>query len=270
MSQFPTATRFPARPVTRRRATDARLTRNVVPGVHQLEHAHVNCYLVEDADGVTIIDTAFPDSWPLILKALTAIGRSPAEVAAIVLTHGHFDHLGFAARAATEWRVPVYIHAADAHLARHPYDYKHERSRLLYPFLHPKSVPVLGAMTAVGALRVHGVDDVTFYSGGEQLPVPGQPLVVFTPGHTFGHSSLHFPTLSCIITGDALVTLDPYTGRRGPQIVSGAATADSSQALQSLRSLAGTDAGTVLPGHGRPLHTGIREAVEQALARGPS
>ena len=38
-----------------RKRRQAALTRNVVPGVHWLEHAHVNCYLIEDGDGVTLV-----------------------------------------------------------------------------------------------------------------------------------------------------------------------------------------------------------------------
>jgi glyoxylase-like metal-dependent hydrolase (beta-lactamase superfamily II) len=71
-----------------------------------------------------------------------------------------------------------------------------------------------------------------------------------------------------VISGDALVTLDPYTGHRGPQIVAGAATADSEQALRSLDRLAATGAGTVLPGHGEPWTAGVGTAVELARERG--
>jgi glyoxylase-like metal-dependent hydrolase (beta-lactamase superfamily II) len=62
--------------------------------------------------------------------------------------------------------------------------------------------------------------------------------------------------------------LDPYTGRRGPCIVAGAATADSEQALASLGALADLDADTALSGHGPPWHGSMREAVERARAAG--
>ena len=63
------------------------------------------------------------------------------------------------------------------------------------------------------------------------MPVPGRPVVVPSPGHTHGHCALHLPDRDVLISGDALVTLDPYTGRRGPRIIAGAATADSGLAL---------------------------------------
>jgi glyoxylase-like metal-dependent hydrolase (beta-lactamase superfamily II) len=251
----------------RPRRTDGRLTREVADRVHRLEHAHVNCYLIEHDDGVTVVDAAFPDTWSLLLKALSAIGREPAEVAALVLTHGHFDHLGFARRAARQWGIPVYGHLGDEHIAAHPYRYAHERSRLATLLQHPNALPVLGAMVAVGALRVPGVEVLSPMLDGDVLDVPGRPHVVFSPGHTLGHCALHLPDRSVLFTGDALVTLDPYTGEEHPTIVSGAATANSVLARSSLAALEATDAATVLPGHGAPWRQGIREAV--AVARRP-
>jgi hypothetical protein len=64
--------------------------------------------------------------------------------------------------------------------------------------------------------------------------------------------------------------LDPYTGRKGPQVVSRAATAHSERALASLDALEATGAGTVLTGHGEPWRDGIAEACRQARAAGVS
>ncbi|WP_039828900.1 hypothetical protein [Nocardia testacea] len=69
-----------------------------------------------------------------------------------------------------------------------------------------------------------------------------------------------------VLSGDALVMLDPYTGGRGPQIVAGAATADSPMALAVL---ADTGARSVLPGHGEPWTEGVATAVELAVRAGP-
>ncbi|BDZ47111.1 MBL fold metallo-hydrolase [Naasia aerilata] len=246
------------------------LTRNVAPGIHRLAHAFVNCYLVEEGDDVTIVDAALPATWPVLLRALEAIGKRPAQVAALVLTHAHFDHLGFARRIQTEWNVPVWGHASEAYIARHPYRYAHEAPRSLYPLRHPKGIPVLGAMTAAGAWRVPGVEDLNYFAPGTVLDVPGRPSVVFSPGHTFGHCALHFPQRDALLSGDALVTLDPYTGGSGAQIVSKAATADSMQALASLDSLEATGASIVLPGHGGVWRQGIASATRQARAAGVS
>ncbi len=248
----------------------ARLVKNVAPGIHRLDHAHVNCYLVEDGGDLTIVDTAFPKTWPLLIQAIDAIGRRPTDVRAILLTHGHFDHMGFARRAQQELDVPVWAHTREGFLAAHPYSYSHERSRLLYPMLYPATLGPMLSMVKAGALWVQGATGLQYFEDGQVLEVPGLPKVVFTPGHTYGHAALHFPDRSAVITGDALVTLDPYTGATGPQIVSGAATADSEQAFASLEALAATDADRVLPGHGEHWRDGIRSAVVEALKAGPS
>jgi glyoxylase-like metal-dependent hydrolase (beta-lactamase superfamily II) len=246
------------------------LIRHVAPGIHRLAHAYVNCYLVEDGRDVTIVDTAFPSTWRHLLSALRECGHSPGDVNAVVLTHGHFDHLGCAARAASEFAVPVWVHERDSFIAAHPYRYQHERPRALYPLCYPRGMRVLAAMTAAGALRVTGVREVRRMPASAVLDVPGRPTVVFSPGHTYGHCALFFPERDAIITGDALVTLDPYTAQTGARIIAGAATADSEMALASLRALAATQARIVLPGHGEPWRAGIGAAVAAALAVGAS
>ncbi|AWB86257.1 MBL fold metallo-hydrolase [Mycetocola zhujimingii] len=246
------------------------LTRNVAPGVHRLEHAYVNCYLIEEGDAVTLVDAAFPSTWAPLLLALDEIGRSRRDIEAVVLTHAHFDHLGFAARAQAELRVPIWVNRADEHLAAHPYHYQRERTPFVYPLKYPAAIPVLAGMTAAGALTVKGVEKVEYLPENGVLDVPGRPEIVFTPGHTFGHTALHLPERGALLSGDALVTLDPYKGTRGAQIIAGAATADSAMALDTLSALADTDAELVLPGHGEPWTGGVRRAVDAARAFGAS
>ncbi|HEU4808225.1 MAG TPA: MBL fold metallo-hydrolase [Homoserinimonas sp.] len=248
----------------------ATLTRNVVPGVHRLEHAYVNCYLVEEGAGVTIIDAAYPSTWRHLMTALDAIGHSQQDIEAIVLTHGHLDHVGFAARAARELSVPVWVHPSDRQLAAHPYRYARERTPFGYPFRYPAAIPVLTAMAAAGALTAKGVEPVRELRAGATLDLPGRPRVVFSPGHTFGHCALHLPERGVLFSGDALVTFDPYKATHGPQIVARAATADSGLAIESLRALAGTEADAVLPGHGSPWMAGARSAAARALVTGAS
>lgn len=245
------------------------ITPEVAEGVHFITHAHVNCYIIEDDEGVTLVDAGLPSMWPMVLEALESRGRRPDEVKALILTHGHFDHVGFAARAQQEWDVPVMVHPLDVHLAAHPYRYKPQRNRFLYPLTHPKSLPLLGRMAAAGALTVKGVKDVKQLPTGTILPVPGQPIAVHTPGHTDGHCILHLPDRDTVLSGDALVTLDPYTGTTGPQIVASAATKDTRLALASLDAVAATGATTVLPGHGDPWTQGVDAAVRHALVIGP-
>lgn len=188
----------------------------------------------------------------------------------MVLTHAHFDHVGVAARVRARTGATVWAHEQEAYLAAHPYRYDHENVRTLYPLRYPRSLPILAAMARAGALHVRGVRNLARLEPGEVLDVPGRPVVVLSPGHTFGHCALHLPDRGVLFTGDALVTLDPYTAKTGPRIVAGAATADAAMALRSLDALAATGAHTVLPGHGEPWTHGIRAAADHARAVGAS
>jgi glyoxylase-like metal-dependent hydrolase (beta-lactamase superfamily II) len=244
--------------------------RDAAPGIHRIEDSYVNWFIVEDGSRLTVIDAGVPTSWNSLLDALSRLGRSKSDIEALVLTHAHFDHVGFAERARTELGIPVFAHTGEEPVTRHPLRYKRERSPLLYPFRHPKALPIVAAFARNGVLRTPGIGAVTTYADGDVLGVPGSPRVVATPGHTLGHCSLMFPEADALIAGDAVVMLNPYTGDRGPQLVARAATADSSAALASLDRIAETAATTVLTGHGEVWRAGAAQIAEAARARGLS
>jgi glyoxylase-like metal-dependent hydrolase (beta-lactamase superfamily II) len=247
-----------------------RIEKHVGEGVYRVEDAYVNWYLVEEGPAVTVVDTGLPRSWSSLREALGEIGRRPADVAGVALTHAHSAQTGFARRARRELGVPLYAAAADLGVVSHPWRYGHERSRIPYLARYPGFRRAFAAMTLAGALWVRGARDVELLEPGVPLDLPGRPLPITTPGHTDGHVSFHLPDRGVLIAGDALVTLDPYTGGVGPQIVSGAATADSPRALDSLEALAATGAALVLPGHGNPWRDGAAAAVARAREAGPS
>jgi glyoxylase-like metal-dependent hydrolase (beta-lactamase superfamily II) len=239
----------------------------VAPGVHLVEHAHTNCYLVVEDGEVTVVDTCFPSTWRAIGHCLHRIGLGLGDITAVVLTHGHFDHVGSARLLQARLGVPVWVHAGDRRLAAHPYRYRPERNRALFPVGHPRSLPVLGAMVAAGALTVRGVEADRTFGDGDVLPVPGRLEVIHTPGHTDGECAFSLPGRSTVLSGDALVTLDPYTGLTGPRLVAPAATADTTAATRSLERLRLTGTTSLLPGHGRPWRGSADQAVEEALNR---
>jgi glyoxylase-like metal-dependent hydrolase (beta-lactamase superfamily II) len=240
---------------------------DVADGVHRIADAYTNWYLVEDGDRLTVVDAGVPSSWDSLQDALRQLGRSPGDVAAVVLTHAHFDHVGFAERARRELGVPVYVHENDAPLAAHPWRYDHERRRTPYFATQVRALPIVATLLRHRAFWPTPLGAVTRFEGGV-LPVPGSPRVVPTPGHTLGHCALHLPDRGAVIAGDAIVTLDPYTGRTGPRLVARAATVDSERNLRTLDALLETGARTVLVGHGEPWTAGVESAVAQARAAG--
>ncbi len=242
---------------------------NVADGVHRIEDAYTNWYLIEGDDGLTVVDAGVPRSWDSLHDALRRLGRNASDVAAVVLTHAHFDHLGFAERARRTLDVPVYVHENDVPLTRHPLQYGHERSRAPYLLTQVRAMPIVAALTRARAWWPDAVKSVVRYEAGS-LPVPGSPRVIFAPGHTLGHCALHLPDRDVLIAGDAIVTLDPYTARTGPRIVARAATADSERAMASLDALADTGASTVLTGHGDTWREGAKEIARRARTAGVS
>ncbi len=244
---------------------------NVAEGVHRVEDSFTNWYLVEEDGRLTVVDTGVPTSWPSLIEALGHLGLRLSDIEAVVLTHAHFDHLGFAERARADLGVPVWVHENDVPLTRHPLQYAHESPLSYYLATQFRAAPIAATFLRNRAWWPKPIKEVRRYKGSDEtLSVPGSPKVVFTPGHTLGHCALHLPDRDCVIAGDAIVTLNPYTAGTGPQIVARAATADSERALSSLDALADTGAKTVLTGHGEPWTVGAGRAVEEARRAGVS
>jgi glyoxylase-like metal-dependent hydrolase (beta-lactamase superfamily II) len=245
------------------------LQRDVAPGIHRIEDANTNWYLVEDDGRLCVVDAGVPSSWDSLHEALSEIGRKPEDVDAVVLTHGHFDHVGFAEKARRELDAPVHVHENDVPLTRHPWRYDFERPRSLYFATQVQALPIVAGFLKTRAFWPSPVRAVVRYSSDAgTLPVPGAPRVVYCPGHTLGHCALHYPDRDALICGDAIVMLDPYTARRGPRLVARAAVADVERNLASLDALVATGATTVLTGHGEPWTGGIAAAAAQARDAG--
>lgn len=239
----------------------------VAPDIFRVHVADVNCYLIRTADGLTLFDAGLPGSQRALHALLAHLGARMSDIDALVLTHGHFDHVGMARRIGREG-ASILVHARDVELARHPYSYRPASPRLPYLLTHPRGVPVITRMALHGALTVRGVEASGRVHPGRPVDAPGAPIALWTPGHTGGHCAFFLEDRGVLISGDALVTLDPYTGEVGSQIVARAATADTAEALASLDTLAQTDAALVLPGHGDPSAAGIRVDVAAARSRG--
>jgi glyoxylase-like metal-dependent hydrolase (beta-lactamase superfamily II) len=229
----------------------------IAPGIHRIgSNDIVNSYLLEEAGEVTIIDAGVPAYWGALAKELAEMGRSLADVRAVVLTHGHSDHIGFAERARSEGSLPVQVHEADAALARGevPNPAKGAGRIRLRPL-----ISFLLFSARQGALRTPTIKEVVTYGDGATLDVPGAPRVTLTPGHTPGSAVLHVPSRDTLFVGDAFCTTAVTTGETGPRIAP--FTANTDQALDSLSRLDALEATWVLPGHGAAWTGGVAESV---------
>ena len=225
----------------------------VAPRIRRIGDEMINSYLVEDGGGVVIVDAGAPAYWGRLPEELAALGRSLADVRAVLLTHGHSDHIGFA-EAAREAGIDVRVHQLDAALARSEVP---NPAKGIGPFRLGPLLRFLVYSARHGAFRIPKIQHVSTFDDGAVLDLPG---------HTPGSAALHFGGHAALFIGDALATYAVTTGRTGPQVAP--FTADPEQAVESLRRVEHLDVPLVLPGHGPAWHQGIAAAV--AAVRAPS
>ena len=234
----------------------------IAPGIRRLGTGKVNVYLIEETGGITIVDAGLPGYWGDLQAELGLMGRSIEDVRAVLLTHAHTDHIGFAERIRRERGVAIRVHEADAALARGEVKQKNEGGG------KTRIGPALAFLVfglRKGFLGLKHVAEVSTFGDGATLDVPGAPRVIHVPGHTAGSAALHLPDRDAILVGDAFVTLNVMSGSTGPQLFPNF-NADNRQALESLGRFDGLEAGLVLPGHGVPWTGGLAEALRLVRA----
>src|SRR4249919_4109645 len=229
----------------------------VAPGIRRIgSDSRINSYLIEEGGRVTIVDAGVSGLYADLWVELADMRQTIDDVEALVLTHGHSDHVGFAERLRTERHIPVSVHEADAALARGQVP---NPSKGFGPTKVGPLVGFLWFSLLRGGLRTRHLGEVSTFGDGATLDVPGSPVVTLTPGHTPGSAVLHFRSLGALLIGDAFATYAVTTGARGPRIAP--FTADAAQAVESLARIEDVSSDLVLPGHGDPWTGGVEEAV---------
>lgn len=233
----------------------------IAPGIRRLGEGLVNVYLLEEAGAVTIVDAGAPGYWKHLPAELAAMGRSLDDVRALVLTHAHADHVGFAEQIRRERGVPVSVHADDAALARGEVKQVRDEHG---PGYRGWSIRAIAGFAIFGLThrmtKVTPIADVGTFLDGATLDLPGAPRVIHVPGHTAGSVAFHVPARDAVFVGDAFATRNVITGRRGPHFAT-AFNEDNRRAIASLARLDGLDARLVLPGHGDAWSGGLEEAL---------
>jgi glyoxylase-like metal-dependent hydrolase (beta-lactamase superfamily II) len=213
--------------------------------------------LADEHDGIHVIDPGpdWDENWGTLGAALAARGKTVTDVASIIVTHLHPDHLGLAGRLRQVSGAPVIMHRSDAAALETPGD----PVRMRVSELSNWGVPAdrraeLTALTLGPATVAEFLVDRTV-EGGELLDIPGRSLrVIHTPGHTSGHICLREEEQKLIFTGDhVLPTVNPGIGLGGT-------TSENPirDYLASLDAVAAFDDHEVLPGHGYRF-TGLAE-----------
>jgi glyoxylase-like metal-dependent hydrolase (beta-lactamase superfamily II) len=233
----------------------------IASGIRRLGTGLVNVYLLEEAGEVTIVDAGAPGYWKDLQAELAAMGRTPDDVRALLLTHAHSDHVGFAERIRRERAVPVNVHADDAALARGEMKAVRDPTGAGSRGWSIRAIAGFAVFAlSHGMARVTPIAEVGTFLDGAVLDVPGTPRVIHVPGHTAGSGAFHAPARDAVFVGDAFVTRNVITGRRGPHF-STMFNADHRRAVASLARLDDLAARHVLPGHGDAWSGGLGEAL---------
>jgi glyoxylase-like metal-dependent hydrolase (beta-lactamase superfamily II) len=213
-----------------------------------------------------LIDAGIPGSAGAIVSAAESRFGEGTRPAAVILTHGHFDHVGALENLAERWDVPVYAHTLEL-----PY----LNGQSSYPPPDPSVGG--GVMSAMSRFYPRGPINVGRWL--RALPddgtVPGMPgwSWVHTPGHTPGHVSLWRESDRTIIAGDAFITTKQESAYavatqrpelHGPPMYY---TTDWPQARGSVERLAALEPELVVTGHGPAMSGGEMREPLHMLAR---
>lgn len=228
----------------------------VADGVFRVPLSIVNAYLVTGPApgdrGWVLVDAGLSASRGAIVAAASGAFGPDARPAAIILTHGHFDHVGSLEALADRWDAPVYAH---------PLELPYLTGKADYPPPDPGAGG--GAMAWLSPLYSRrGID-----LGDRVRPLPADGTVPFlpgwrwlhTPGHAPGHVAFFRDADRTLLAGDAFVTTrqESFFGALlKPQVVHGPPayfTTDWEQAWASVRLLAALRPEAAATGHGVPM-----------------
>jgi glyoxylase-like metal-dependent hydrolase (beta-lactamase superfamily II) len=223
----------------------------VAPGIAFMRCAMVNVAVIGDRSCWSLIDTGLYGYADKIRAAAEARFGPGARPAGIVLSHGHFDHVGSLDGLLAHWDVPVYAHRLEM-------PYLTGRS----PYPPPDPLAGGGSMAWLSRLYPRGPIDVgprlRELPADGRLPDAADWRWIHTPGHTPGHVSFFRDRDGALLSADAIVTtkqesaiavLEQRCELHGPPAYF---TSDWDAARESVRALAALDPRIVLAGHGQP------------------
>ncbi|WP_448808923.1 MBL fold metallo-hydrolase [Agromyces bauzanensis] len=238
--------------------------------LHFVHTEHVNWVVYAGPDGITLVDSGYSGQRHLLMASLDAIGCRPHEVSAVLITHGHADHLGGAAWLAERFGTAVYASAAEVPNVQRTLVQQAGPADVLRNAWRPgvarwavAIVPLLEGRPHPAVPTVRPLPE----RGGE-ADVPGRPQAIVVDGHTTGHTVFAFDDEGVLVVGDAFVTRHRTSPLTGPQLLPSVFHHDVGRARDALLRLRPSWARVVLPGHGEAWIGPADAAVDLASEAG--
>ncbi|MDF2606079.1 MAG: metallo-beta-lactamase family protein [Bacillales bacterium] len=227
----------------------------VVPDIYSYTIQIVNVAFIGHSENPydwILVDTGMPNSAEEIIKASESRFGLSARPKAIILTHGHFDHIGSITDLVKHWGVKVYAHKDEL-----PY----LTGKQNYP--DPDWTVEGGAIAKISKFFPNecvNIECVELNSTGIIEELPGWRWI-HTPGHTPGHISLFRDSDRSLIAGDAFITVrqdslfkvltQDFEINGPPRYY----TTDWQASWESVKKLAALQPRLALTGHGLPATT---------------
>jgi len=208
-----------------------------------------NCYIVAPSQGseCIIIDPGYGASGP----ARDYIATNGLKPIAVMVTHGHLDHMWSVFPLATGYGIPAYVHKADRHLLSNP-----------AAGVSPETLAALSHLVETDDVFAEP-EDVHEISHNSRIEIAGLDIAInHAPGHTEG--SVLFDLLDVerfVFTGDVL-----FAGAIGRTDLPGGSPEAMNESLRSVI-LPIDDAAHILPGHGPASTMGIERGTNPYLRR---
>lgn len=226
----------------------------VAPGVWGLKDAFVNVYLIHNAveRKWVLIDAGLKRSASKIKELADNLFWPESKPAAIILTHGHFDHVGSALELAQEWDVPVFAHVMEL-----PYLSGLSSYPPADPWAGGGLLSVISPAFPSGPINIS--DHIQLLPEDGSLPFLPDWKFIHTPGHSPGHISLFRRRDKVLLAGDAFVTTrqeSVWSVMMQTRKLTGPPryfTCDWAAARKSVKTLAELEPETVATGHGQPM-----------------
>ena len=221
--------------------------------IHPITLGFDHCYVIQ-GEGVIMIDGGAPKQTKGFMDAIERLSIKPEDIQLIVITHGHWDHIGSAKDIKEITGAKIAMH-------RREKDWLEKSLKPLPPGVTTWGRILIGTMAMLMPLVHIPATDVDVVLGDEELSlaeygIPGR--VIHTPGHSMGSVSVLLETGDAFV-GDLAMNKFPLRFSPGLPIFA----EDMQKVRESWKLLLDQGAATIYPAHGKPFSA---EIIRKALS----